>query len=81
MMLMMPKSKYLENRIDVKLKTTERERLDSGWYPDFSDIPGTYYICQASQVPTLQELGTLDAVTILKLVNYSFCLTEYLLYF
>lgn len=30
MMLMMPKSKYLENRIDVKLKTTERERLDSG---------------------------------------------------
>lgn len=73
---MLLNSKYLERR-RTDVKTQNQERLDSGILTSL--ISQGPILCQASQLPKSQELGTLAAVTTLKLGNYSFCLTEYLL--
>lgn len=66
----MPKSKYLEIRTDVKTQNQGERETRSGILTSLIS-QGPTILCQASEVPIHQELGTLDAVTILKLVNYS----------
>lgn len=68
--MLMLNSKYLEEQEMMwKLKTMNREKLDSGILSS-SISQGPTALCQASQLPTGRELGT-QAANYPKLDNHS----------